>query len=230
MSEIALAVVLLVSAGMLGRTLLRLSSLDPGVNIQNVLVTRMALSPGTLANPAKIRAAWQDVLDNAARVPGVQSVAMVDTVPMREGNNQIGYWTTPAEPPEDKQPFVLANSVTPDYLKVMGIPLRQGRFFNEHDRLGNEGVAVIDDVMAQQAFGGPDAVGKHVWIGLGSDPVAGGGRGGPCPAVGARRRRSSARARAALLSVCAGAGHVFAPLVGTHVDRGADEPSAIERD
>src|SRR5271165_3358782 len=170
-AEIALAVVLLVSAGMLGRTLLRLSSLDPGVNIQNVLVTRMALSPGTLADPAKIRTAWQEVLDNAGRVPGVNSVAMVDTVPMREGNNQIGYWTTPAEPPEDKQPFVLANSVTPDYLRVMGIPLLQGRFINEGDRLGNEGVAVIDDVMAKQAFGARYAVGKHVWIGLGSDPL-----------------------------------------------------------
>jgi hypothetical protein len=50
-SEIALAVVLLVAAGILGRTLLRVSSLDPGVNIRNVLVTRMALAPGTLANP-----------------------------------------------------------------------------------------------------------------------------------------------------------------------------------
>jgi predicted permease len=156
---------------MLGGTLLRLSSLDPGVNIQNVLVMRMALSPGTLADPAGIRTAWQEALDNAGRVPGVKSVALVDTVPMREGNNQIGYWTTPAEPPEDKQPLVLANSVTPDYLRVMGIPLLQGRFINEGDRLGNEGVAVIDDVMARQAFGGRDAVGKHVWIGLGSDPL-----------------------------------------------------------
>ncbi len=95
-SEIALAVVLLVAAGMLGRTLLWLSSLNPGVNFRNVLVTRMALSPGALANPAQIRAAWQDVLDRARRVPGVQSVAVVDTVPMREGNNQVGYWTTRA--------------------------------------------------------------------------------------------------------------------------------------
>jgi predicted permease len=170
-AEIALAVVLLVSAGMLGRTLLRLSSLDPGVNIQNVLVARMALSPATVADPVKIRAAWKEVLDNTGRVPGVQSVAMVDTVPMREGNNQVGYWTTPAEPPDDKKPLVLANSVTPDYLHVMGIPLLQGRFFDDQDRLGKEGVAVIDGVMAQQAFGGRDPVGKHVWIGLGSDPL-----------------------------------------------------------
>jgi hypothetical protein len=89
-SEVALAVVLLVSAGMFGRTLPRVSSLDPGVNIRNVLLTWMALAPGTLANQGQIRAAWQDVLDRARRVPGVQSVAMVDTVPMREGNNQLG--------------------------------------------------------------------------------------------------------------------------------------------
>ncbi len=170
-SEIALAVVLLVCAGILGRTLLRLSSLDPGVNVHNVLTARMALSPATLESPARIRAAWNDVLDRAQRVPGVQSIAMVDTVPMRTGNNPIGYWTTPALPPENRQPLVLASSVSPDYLKVMGIPLRQGRFFDNHDRMGNQAVVVIDDVLAEQAFPGQQPIGKRLWIGLGTDPV-----------------------------------------------------------
>ncbi len=187
-SEIALAVVLLVSAGMLGRTLLHLSSLDPGVNIRNVLVARMALSPGTLANPAQIRAAWQDILDRARRVPGVESIAMVDTVPMREGNNQLGYWTSADVPPENKQPLALATSVTPDYLKVMGIPLRQGRFFDDHDRMGNELVVVIDDVLAQHAFGakGPRRE-ASLGSGYGRGSGSGSGRGGPCPPLGTRR-------------------------------------------
>jgi len=163
-SEIALAVVLLVAAGMLGRTLLRLSSLDPGMNVRNVLVTRMALSPATLADKGRIRAAWQDVLDRARQVPGVESVVTVDTVPMREGNNQIGYWTSPDVPPANKTPLALANSVSPDYLKVMGIPLREGRFFDDHDRVGSELVVVIDEVLAQQAFGGEDPIGKRLWI------------------------------------------------------------------
>ena len=178
-SEIALAVVLLVAAGMLGRTLLRLLSLDTGLNIRNVLVTRMALSPSVLSNPGQIPVAWQDVLDHARRVPGVQSVAAVDTVPMREGNNQLGYWTTPSVPPENQQPLALATSVTPDYLQVMGIPLLKGRFFDEHDRRGSEPVIVIDDVLAQHAFGGEEPVGKRLWIpsmsgpswSEGSDPV-----------------------------------------------------------
>src|SRR6185312_10455384 len=69
-SEIGLAVVLLVAAGILGRTLLRLSSLDPGLNIHNVLASRVALAPSTLANPTKTRAAWQQALDNARAIPG----------------------------------------------------------------------------------------------------------------------------------------------------------------
>jgi predicted permease len=163
-SEIALAVVLLVAAGILGRTLLRLSSLEPGLDIRNVLVTRMALSPGTLGNPEQIRAAWKDVLDRGRGVPGVQSVAMVDTVPMREGVNELGYWTTADVPPENKQPITLATSVTPDYLKVMGIPLLKGRFLNDYDRMGSELVVVIDDVLARHAFGGQEAVGQRLWV------------------------------------------------------------------
>jgi predicted permease len=171
-AEIALAVVLLVAAGTLGRALLRLSSLQPGLNIHNVLVTRMALSPATLAFPGQIRAAWKDVLERARRVPGVHSATMVDTVPMREGNNQLGYWTSADVPPANKQPVTLATTVTPDYLKVMGIPLLKGRFLNDYDRMGNELVVVIDDVLAQHAFGGEEAVGKRLWIpDMGPQPV-----------------------------------------------------------
>jgi predicted permease len=164
-SELALAVVLLVAAGMLGRTLLHLTSLEPGVNIRNVLVARMALSPGVLADTGRIRAAWQDVLDRARRVPGVQSVAIVDTFPMREGNNTLGYWPTADVPPEKERPLTLATSVSPEYFTVLGITLRQGRFFGEQDRMGGEPVVVIDEVLAQQAFGGgQNALGKRLWM------------------------------------------------------------------
>jgi predicted permease len=171
-SEIALAIVLLVAAGMLGRTLLHLSSLNPGLNIRNILVTRMALSPATLTDPGRIRAAWADILDRTRRVPGVQAVTIVDTVPMREGNNPLGYWASADLPPENKQPIALTTSVTPDYLKVTGIPLLQGRFFDDHDRMGNELVAVIDDVLAQHAFGREYPVGKRLWVpDMGPNPL-----------------------------------------------------------
>jgi predicted permease len=163
-SEIALAVVLLVSAGILGQTLLRLSSLNPGIDVSNLLVTRAALAPSILANPPRIPAAWEDLLDRLRRVPGVQSATMVDTVPMREGNNQVGYWTTSALPEKHQLPLALSSSVTPDFLRVMGIPLRAGRFFDKHDRMGSKPVIVIDEVMAQHAFGNHDPIGKRLWI------------------------------------------------------------------
>jgi predicted permease len=173
-AEIALAVVLLVAAGTLGRTVLRLSSLDPGLNIRNVLVSRVALAPSALANPARIRAAWQDVLDRARRVPGVQSAALTDIVPMREGLNTLGYWTTPAPPAPNQMPLALASSVTPDYLRVMGIPLRQGRFFQEQDRTSSDPAVVIDEVMARHAFPQVDPVGKRISIqGVGACQVVG---------------------------------------------------------
>jgi predicted permease len=171
-AEIGLAVVLLVSAGMLGRTVLRLAALNPGVRVQNVLTARMALSPAALEDPAKTRAAWQDVQDRARSIPGVQSVALADIVPMREGQNSLAYWASPAQPPPNQTPVTLASSVTPDYLKVMGIPLRHGRFFNDDDRMGHPLVVVIDDVLAQHAFGQEDAVGKPLWIpAISNDPV-----------------------------------------------------------
>lgn len=163
-TEIALAVVLLVAAGILGRTLWRLSFLNPGIDMRNLLVTRAALAPSILANPARIPAAWQELLDGMRRVPGVQAAAVVDTVPMREGNNQVGYWTSAALPEKHLMPLALSSSVTPDYLKVMGIPLREGRFFDEHDRMGGKLVIVIDEVMALHAFGKQDPIGKRLWI------------------------------------------------------------------
>jgi predicted permease len=171
-SEIALAVVLLVSAGMLGQTLLALSSLDPGFNVHNVMAARFAISPGVLGNPEQIRAAWQDVLDRARQVPGVESVALADIIPMREGENSLPYRISAALLPPNQEPVALASCVTPDYLNVMAISLRQGRFFNEHDNIGSEPVVVIDENLAQHAFGGKDAVGKRLWIpAMGAGPV-----------------------------------------------------------
>jgi predicted permease len=171
-TELALTVVLLVSAGMLARTLLTLASLDAGLNVHNVLTARFALSPGVLGRPGQIPAAWQDVLDRARRVPGVGSAALTDIVPMRVGENTLPYSVTAAAPPPGQAPIALASGVTPDYLKVMGIPLHAGRFFDEHDRLDSEPIIVIDDNLALHAFGRRDVVGSQLWVsGMGSVPL-----------------------------------------------------------
>jgi predicted permease len=170
--ELALAVVLLVSAGMLARTLLRLTSLDPGLDLHNVLTARVEPPTGASANPAALRASWTEFLDITRRVPGVESATLADIIPMRLGENALPFSTTPEIPPPDRVPFALASCVTPDYLAVMGVPLRKGRFFTEQDRLDGMPVVVIDDVLAEHAFGATDPVGRRLWVqGLGPRPV-----------------------------------------------------------
>jgi predicted permease len=163
-SELAIAVVLLVCAGMLTRTLVALSSLEPGLDVHNVLTARVAVSPAMLNRPEQLAAVWHDVIDRAHRVPGVASVALTDIVPMREGENALPYSTTETMPPTVNLPVALASSVTPDYLSVMRVPLRAGRFFDDHDALDAEPVVVVDDNLAVHAFGRRDVVGERLWI------------------------------------------------------------------
>ena len=163
-AEIALAFVLLASAGLLGRTLLKLSSLDPGLNTHSLLTARFALSPASLTTPAQMRAAWQSVLIQLRSAPGVQSAALSDIIPMRDGENVLPYSPTPLANPSDATFFALASTVTPDYLAVTNIPLRSGRFFTDDDKLGNNPIIVIDENLARHAFGTTNAVGRRLYV------------------------------------------------------------------
>jgi predicted permease len=91
---------------------------------------------------------------------------------MRGGVNILGYWATAVPPPPNQAPEALASSVTPDYLKTMGLPLLQGRFFDKKDRIDSPLVVIIDEVMAHHAFPGENAVGKRLWIpAMSRDPI-----------------------------------------------------------
>src|SRR6476661_9797654 len=106
--------------------------------------------------PSLREAAWSDVLTRVREVRGVESVALTDIVPMRPGENSLPYSATPVARSSTDMPIALASTVTPDFLTVMGIPLRSGRFFNEHDRLDGELVVVVDEQLAVHAFGRAD--------------------------------------------------------------------------
>ncbi len=170
--QFALALVLLSAAGVMGRTLMRSASLNPGIDIRSTMAARVALSPAVLSNPSQARAAWQELMDSLRRLPTVKSVALTDIVPMREGQNVLDYRATVTPAPPSQEAEALASAVTPDYLQVMRLPLLHGRFFNDNDRLGSPQVVVIDENMAHHAFAGEDPVGKVLWIpGMGGRPV-----------------------------------------------------------
>jgi predicted permease len=163
--EVGLAVVLLAGAALMMQSIWRLWRVDPKFNPRNVLTSEVALSPSVMSSPKAIRLAYQQLLDRVAGIPGVQSAAISQMVPLGERDSSISYWLgAAAQPPEDQMSSAVFNIVTPDYLRVMGIPLLAGRFFTNRDTTTSAPMVVIDDVMAKHLFSGQEAVGKQINI------------------------------------------------------------------
>jgi predicted permease len=161
--EIGLSLILVVSAGLMIQTVLRLLRVDPGFNPRNVLTMQVALSPTVMASPPDIRRAYAQLLDRVASVPGVGSAAMTGIVPLGESDNEIAYWAgSGPQPPADRLTAAVFNVVTPDYLSVMQIPLRRGRFFTNRDNATSPQVVVVDDVLASRLFPDQDPVGHQI--------------------------------------------------------------------
>jgi predicted permease len=161
--EVGLAVVLLAGAGLMIQSIWRLWRVDPGFNTQHVLTTQVAVSPTVMASPAGIRLAYRQLLDRVASIPGVQSASISNLIPLSGDDNEIPFWLGRGlQPPQEQMSWAMFYIGTPDYLRVMGIPLREGRFFTDQDTLASTAVVVIDDVMAKHLFPGQDAVGKQI--------------------------------------------------------------------
>src|SRR5204863_161334 len=151
--ELAIRVALGAGRGRLARQCLTESAiLGVGGGLLGVVLAFVSIHPFVAFWPGSLPRAEELHLDWRVLV-----FAVADIIPMRKGENSVPYWNTATPPPPNQEPVALASCVTPDYLKVMGIPLRHGRFFNEHDRIGSEPVVVIDENLAQHAFGSKDA-------------------------------------------------------------------------
>jgi predicted permease len=166
-SEMAIALVLLVGAGLMIRSLQRLWKVDPGFDPQNVLVFGYTLPPSMIGgNPTAIRSAFRNFDDQIAAIPGVTAVSQSWSALPIDSENDIQFWpdgqTKPASTNDMKG--TLSYSVGPDYLRVMGIPLKRGRFFTSQDDEKSPLVGVIDEVFAQKYFAGQDPIGKHIML------------------------------------------------------------------
>lgn len=163
-AELALAFVLLASAGLMLRTILQLWNISPGFNPHNLLTMEVALPPTDLSSPTRIRNSWQQMMTRVRDTPGVQAAALDSIIPVTGDTDQIGYWTSAeTEPPKNMQMAFLFTP-TPDYLSTMKILLLRGRFFTDQDRVGNEPVIVIDDTLAKRLFPDRDPVGRDLSI------------------------------------------------------------------
>jgi len=174
--ETALALVLLIGAGLMLRSLVQLWNVDPGFNPRNVLTFGVSLSPAMLqTSPAAIRTAFRNLDDAIASTPGVQSTSISWGAFPMSGDDEWLFWREgqPKPTTRNEMNWVIDYVVDPDYLNVMGTPLRSGRFFNAQDDEHSPPVVVVDDVLAHQYFSNENPVGKRLFleIGQGTIPV-----------------------------------------------------------
>ena len=163
--EVALALVLLVGAGLMVRTLTQLWNVDPGFNPDHALGFTIGFDPSMAgASPAAVRANLREVHDRIASTPGVQAVSLSwGALPMN-GDDEDLFWFAGEPKPTTSagMKWAISYVVEPSYLRVMGIPLERGRFFSEHDDEHAPKVAVVDEVFAHTYFGDADPIGRRL--------------------------------------------------------------------
>lgn len=168
MAEVALALVLLIGAGLMIRTLAALWHSDPGFDPHNVLTFNISLSSSKIATAADIRSAYRELLNRFAAIPGVEAVSLdAGALPM-QGDSEIPFWKEGQPKPanDSDMSWTLYYGVTPDYPKVMSLPLLRGRFLTADDNESSSAVAVVDESFAHKFFPNEDPIGKRINLGL----------------------------------------------------------------
>jgi predicted permease len=162
--EMALALVLLAGAGLMIRTLGKLWQVNPGFEAQGVLDFELTASKPLGNNPAAIRSAFLKLHDVLATVPGVESVSLTAGSSPMWSDSELPLWLEGEAKPASQGDMKtsLYYIVQPDYLKVMRVPLKSGRFLTEADNETASMVIVIDEEFARRYFGNREPIGQYV--------------------------------------------------------------------
>jgi len=163
MAEMALALLLLVGAGLMLRSLAGLWRVNPGFDPNNVLVFDLSF-PSTLNSPDAIRNTWLQIHDTLNALPGVRAASLAGGATPMSGDMELPFWRAGQPKPASQGDMrsSLLYLVQPDYLQVMKIPLVRGRFLTAQDTEHSRRVLVIDQSFARLVFGGEDPIGKQV--------------------------------------------------------------------
>jgi putative ABC transport system permease protein len=169
-AEIALALVLLVGAGLLMKSFVRLQSVDPGFNSHHVLTMEISLPPTKYPSPTagSVRADsiinfFTEAQRRVAQLPGVEADACTNILPLSGTNSDSSFSIEGRDlnargPGPDEE----IRTITPDYFRVLQTPLMQGRFFNEGDTPTSPEVVIINQALAKKYWPGQDALGKRI--------------------------------------------------------------------
>ena len=164
--EIALCVMLLIGAGLLIRSFIRVRDVNPGFNPHNVLTLELTLTGERYKDKTAVLAAYRELWKRMESLPSVTCAGAVTSLPL----SQMFAWgpiTVEGRVLSPGEKFINADvrMISGHYFQAMEIPLREGRFFNDNDTADKPRVAIIDDYMAQQLWANQDPIGKRLHIG-----------------------------------------------------------------
>ena len=169
-SQVAMSMVLVLGAGLLGRSLLALTRIDPGFRTQNVLTAQLALPQATYTTPQQMVAFYRELTTRLAALPGVEGAGAVRIIPL---TRTIGDWSITIE----GRPSVRGANpngdwqiATPGYFEVLGLQMAEGRSIASSDREDAQPIVVINETMAARYWPGESAVGKRFHLGTSDQP------------------------------------------------------------
>ena len=169
--EVAVALVLLVCAGLLIQSFARLSNVDPGFRPEGVLTARISIPESKYPDEERQALFYDQLLERLSAIPGVERAASIYPLPL-SGSNMILTFVVqgrPAPPPSEA-PNTNIRVISPGYFAVMGIPVIQGRPFEPRDRGGAEQVVIVNQTLAARTWPGESPIGKRITFGDPEDP------------------------------------------------------------
>src|SRR5499426_3077849 len=164
-AEVALSLSLLIGAGLLFRSFLRLQAVDAGFDAGGVLTMRLAPSGTNFREDPRYISFYQRVAEKIAAIPGVEAVGAINTLPLSKGPTFGFRVEGEPEKPVDQWPGANYRNLTPDYFRAMKIPVMQGRSFTERDNDSAPLVVIINHAAAARHFAGQNPVGKRINFG-----------------------------------------------------------------
>jgi len=162
MTEVALALILLICASLLIQSFARLGRVDTGMRTDRLFTARIGLPEADYPRPEKMIAFFDQLMPRLRAIPGVESVTAVSPLPLSGSNNVSSFDIEEHPMPEGQQPASPMRIVGSDYFKTMGIPIREGRGFEETDQLKSLPVVVVNEQFAQKFFPGQNVLGKRI--------------------------------------------------------------------
>lgn len=171
-AQLALSTVLLAGAGLMGNTLWRLLSVDPGFRPEGVLTMEVTLPRTRYPEPREQARFFEDLMERVRAIPGVQAAGATTNLPLSRTNMIFGFRVQGTTPERGAQmPSAPFRSASYDYLAAVGIPVLRGRALSERDRAGAPPVVVINEAMARRYWPGQDPLGLRIAVTHGEWPV-----------------------------------------------------------